>query len=149
MNATETAVRYFEVPERFLQVAFRKLSDDERDLLTHVSRWGSTGYPVTKLGKKWFWQYRSLEAPKVYRTKREAVGNFEAFHTWLIDLHAFASWRRACGKEVALRLAANAAIVQDELVAAIKAQVGSVETFEEAAEIVVEIMPEVEAALPL
>jgi hypothetical protein len=67
----------------------RGLTQDERDLLTHISMWGSAGYPVKKLGTKWTWSYRSINGPPVlFKTKREAVASFEAFHQVLIDAFA-------------------------------------------------------------
>ena len=65
----------------------RGISEDERALLTHISMWGSDGYPIRKLGRKWAWgPFRSVEGPPVlYRTKREAVASFEAFHRVLLD----------------------------------------------------------------
>ncbi len=60
---------------------------DERDLLTHVSRWGSDGYPVKRVGSRhWSWSYRdSINTPAVYKTKREAVASFEAYHSMILD----------------------------------------------------------------
>ncbi len=61
----------------------RGLSDDERALVTHVSRFGSDGYPVRKLTKSrcWVWgDFRSVKGPPTtFKTKREAVASFEAF----------------------------------------------------------------------
>ena len=62
------------------------ITDDERALLTHVTRWGSDGYPVRKSGRGWTWSYRSIQGPPVvFKTKREAVVSFEAFEDVLID----------------------------------------------------------------
>ncbi len=68
----------------------RGLSEDERALLTHVSRFGSDGYPVEKLGRGWSWgPWRSIKGPPcIYKTKREAVESFERFHDVLIDASA-------------------------------------------------------------
>ncbi len=65
----------------------RGITEDERALLTHVMRWGSDGYPVERIGRAWHWRdWRSVRgAPTVYRTKREAVAAFEAFHGILLD----------------------------------------------------------------
>jgi hypothetical protein len=65
----------------------RGLTEDERGLLTHISRWGSDGYPIHRLGRKWAWgPFRSVQGPPtVFKTKREAVASFEAFHTVLLD----------------------------------------------------------------
>jgi len=49
--------------------------------MTHVSMWGSDGYPVRKLGRGWTWgPWRSVKGPPtVFQTKRAAVASFEAF----------------------------------------------------------------------
>lgn len=65
------------------------LTDDEQALLTHVSLWGSGGYPVHKLGRGWSWSYRGIAGPPVaFKTKRAAVASFEAFEAILIDRKA-------------------------------------------------------------
>lgn len=58
------------------------LSDDEAALLYHVGRFGSDGYPVERVGRKWHWRdWLSVRgAPMTYRTKRSAT---EAFEGWL------------------------------------------------------------------
>lgn len=70
----------------------RGLSEDERALLTHLSRFGSDGYPVVKLISRrgWVWEdWRSVRgAPTVYKTKREAVAAFERFYAVLRDAAA-------------------------------------------------------------
>lgn len=54
---------------------------DEAALLYHVQRWGSAGYPVRKLGRGWIVDtWRSVKGPPVvYKTKRAAVAQFEAW----------------------------------------------------------------------
>lgn len=68
----------------------RGLTDDERDLLTHVSLWGSDGYPISKVGSRhWAWSFRSIEGPPVvFPTRRQAVESFERFHAILVDAKA-------------------------------------------------------------
>jgi len=67
----------------------RGLTDDERSLLTHVTMWGSDGYPIQKLRRGWTWSYRGIAGPPVvFKTKREAVASFEAFESILIDATA-------------------------------------------------------------
>ena len=67
----------------------RGLTDDERALLIHVTRWGSESYPITKGTHGWTWRYRTVHGPPtVFKTKREAVASFEAFHGVLIDAAA-------------------------------------------------------------
>lgn len=65
----------------------RGITEDERALIQHVSRWGSDGYPVRKSGRHWTWgPWRSVQGPPtVYATKREATAHFERFHSILLD----------------------------------------------------------------
>ena len=64
----------------------RELTLDERDLLQHIMRWGSDGYPVQKLGSRWIFSWRSIQTPTLYRTKREATEAFERYHEVLLYL---------------------------------------------------------------
>lgn len=69
----------------------RGITDDERALLTHLSRWGSDGYPIRKFRcKRWTWgPWRSVQGPPtVFQTRREAVASFEAFYEVLVDASA-------------------------------------------------------------
>ena len=63
----------------------RTLTEDERALMQHVTMWGSDGYPVRKLGRKWIWgEWRSVKGPPtVFRTKRAAVESFERYLDFL------------------------------------------------------------------
>lgn len=64
----------------------RGLTDDERALIAHISRWGSDGYPLERRLRGWSWSYRSINGPPVvFKTKREAIASFEAFHAILLD----------------------------------------------------------------
>jgi hypothetical protein len=66
----------------------RGISQNEKDLLGHISRWGSDGYPVRKVGNsKWIWfEFFGCEgAPTVYKTKRAAFTAFETYHQILLD----------------------------------------------------------------
>ena len=69
--------------------AGRGISEDERALLNHISRWGSDGYPVRKLGKgaHWVWgDFLSITGPPtVFKTKRAAVASLEAYLDVLRD----------------------------------------------------------------
>jgi hypothetical protein len=58
------------------------LTPAERALLTHVTMFGSDGYPVQRVGSSWQWvdAFGVGGAPTVYRTKRAAVA---AFELWL------------------------------------------------------------------
>ena len=67
-----------------------RLSEDEAFVLTRVSRFGSDGYPVHKLGNGWTWGpirgIRGLPCP--VKTKREAVRLFEMYLDGLRDVLA-------------------------------------------------------------
>ena len=68
----------------------RGITEDEAHLLLHVTRRGSAGYPIQKMGRKWYWMdWRSVKgAPTAYETKRAATAAFEAFLDILIDATA-------------------------------------------------------------
>jgi hypothetical protein len=68
----------------------RGITEDENDLVAHVMRWGSDGYPVHKLGRGWVWgPFRSVNGPPtMFKTKREATANFEMFLDVLRDAKA-------------------------------------------------------------
>lgn len=67
----------------------RGITEDEKDLLVHWSRFGSDGYPVKKIGRGWHWSYRAIKgSPTIFKTKREAVASFEAFIDVLIAAKA-------------------------------------------------------------
>lgn len=58
------------------------LNEDEKYVLHHVSRWGSDGYPVVRIGSHhWTWgPIRSIQGPPVvFKTKRAAVLSFEKY----------------------------------------------------------------------
>ena len=80
----------------------RPLDDNERQLLTHVMRFGADGYPVQKIGNRWHWQdaHGVPGAPTTWKTKREAVEAFERFVNTLMDRQARArdAERRALGE---------------------------------------------------
>ena len=68
----------------------RTLTADERTLMTHVSRFGSDGYPVRKLrAGRWIVDaFLTVKGPPtVFRTKREAVAAFERFFDVLLELN--------------------------------------------------------------
>jgi hypothetical protein len=73
----------------------RPLSEDERGLVKHIGMWGSQGYPVRKAGRQWTWRFCSLEAPALYKTKREATAAFETYMGVLYDCLRADSYRRA------------------------------------------------------
>ena len=89
MDATRT------MPERFIGLAVRAVTDDERRLVSHAMRWGSDGCPVHKTtGGRWIvGESHGIKGPPtVFRTKREAVATFERFLDLLIDLLAYEAW---------------------------------------------------------
>lgn len=66
----------------------RGISENEKELLAHISMWGSDGYPIQKVGNgKWIWNefFGVRGAPTVYKTKKAAVKAFEAFLDILRD----------------------------------------------------------------
>lgn len=65
----------------------RGLTEDERSLVDHVTRWGSDGYPIMRITRGWSWgDWRSVQGPPtVFPTKREAVESFERYHEILLD----------------------------------------------------------------
>jgi hypothetical protein len=67
------------------------LNEDEQAILNHWGRWGSDGYPVSRVGSHhWTWgPWRSIQGPPVvFPTKRAAVASFEAYIAILIDKKA-------------------------------------------------------------
>jgi hypothetical protein len=68
----------------------RTLTEDERAMMQHMMMWGSDGYPVAKRGRRWFVDdWRTVKGPNTsFRTKREAVAQFERQLDVLRDLHA-------------------------------------------------------------
>lgn len=64
-----------------------RLSEDEAFVMTHVSHFGSEGYPIHKSGSRWTWgPVRGIKGPPVlYGTKQEAVQAFEAYLDILRD----------------------------------------------------------------
>lgn len=69
----------------------RGISENEEKILNHVMMWGSSGYPVQKVGSHhWTWGpfFGVNGSPRVYPTKREAVASFESFLSILRDAKA-------------------------------------------------------------
>lgn len=85
----------------------RHLSDAERALLTHVSRWGSDGYPVVRLGRKWAIDTPATRIPTCFKTKREAVAAFERYLDVLIAARGVEAHRSALRDARARALAAG------------------------------------------
>lgn len=68
----------------------RGLTEDENTLLNRLSMWGSDAYPLAKVKTGWVWgPVGSIKGPPVvFKTRREAVASFEAFHQVLLDAKA-------------------------------------------------------------
>jgi len=67
------------------------LTEGEANILKHIIRWGSDGYPIQKLRKsRWLWteMYGIKGPPVVYKTKGEAVTAFERYLDILRDKKA-------------------------------------------------------------
>lgn len=79
----------------------REITEDEHALMNHVSMWGSDGYPICKAGRGWVWgPWRSVKGPPVvFKTKREATVNFEAFINMLADAKGEAARQRVTGAQ--------------------------------------------------
>lgn len=62
-------------------------TDNERRFHQHITRWGSDGYPIRKVGRGWIWEdWCGVKgAPVVYPTKREATQAIENFIDILCD----------------------------------------------------------------
>lgn len=83
------------VAEARAEIAARPLSEDERALLAHDSRWGSTGGVVCRMGRRWFWRFRSIEAPCLYPTKTAASAALDAYLEVLRRLVGLEAFLRA------------------------------------------------------
>jgi hypothetical protein len=67
------------------------LTESENRFLSHMSMWGSAGYPVRKVGTgRWIWdEFHGVKgAPVVYRTKRDCVDAIETYIGVLCDKSA-------------------------------------------------------------
>jgi hypothetical protein len=64
--------------------------EDQAALLQHISRYGSDGYPIHKvgLGCLWSWKFNSIGTPQIFRTRREAAASFERYYQMLLDRKA-------------------------------------------------------------
>jgi hypothetical protein len=63
------------------------LTNDEAGLIIHIERWGSDGYPISRLGRKWqIGSFRSWKGfPILFKTKTAAVKQFEAWHDLALE----------------------------------------------------------------
>lgn len=72
-------------------VTFSKLlTEGENMLLQHVTRYGSTGYPIGKVGRFWHWRdaFGVKGSPTPYKTKRAAHEAFQAWQQLMLDIKA-------------------------------------------------------------
>lgn len=64
------------------------LTEGENQFMQHMTRFGSSGYPVKKCGSR-HWAFEKAfgagGSPRVYPSKREAMGAVEAFMDILRD----------------------------------------------------------------
>ena len=62
-------------------------TEDEDFIVDHWSMWGLAGYPIAKRGSRWFVDgMRGIGAvPKAFRTKREAIAQWDAYIGVLIE----------------------------------------------------------------
>lgn len=74
-----------------------ELTDDETAALVHASRWGSDGYPVSKVGERWTYSFLGLEAGRVFKTKHEAEAAWEVRLAVLRIVKGEAARRRELG----------------------------------------------------
>jgi hypothetical protein len=67
-----------------------EMTENESFTITHWSRFGSDGYPIIKRGSRWWVDgIRGCGAcPAGFRTKREAVAQWERYINILIDKSA-------------------------------------------------------------
>ena len=68
--------------------AANNLTADEDYLLGHISRWGSDGYPVAKIGGRWTVAAVCGRKAEKHATKGKAVASFELFLSELRDRKA-------------------------------------------------------------
>jgi hypothetical protein len=61
-----------------------RLTADQRQALTHWSRFGSDGYPIVRCGRKWLVEHRAATRLPLYPTKAAAVRAWEILiATWI------------------------------------------------------------------
>ena len=70
------------------------LTEDERHALRHNSMWGSDGYPIMKLGKRWMVDSPLSAGLPLQQTKRAAVQAWETSIRILVDLSGLEAYHR-------------------------------------------------------
>ena len=72
-----------------------RLTEDEQAVLTHWTRFGSDGYPVSKLGAKWRLDSPLTSGVPLFKTKYAAVRAWEIIIAKLIRLKGLEAYERA------------------------------------------------------
>lgn len=73
----------------------QRLTVEEQQALRHNSMWGSDGYPVHKLGRKWTVDHQAACCFGLFTTKREAVSAWETMICKWIALSGLEACERA------------------------------------------------------
>lgn len=90
--------------------AARPISDNERQLMSHVTMFGSDSWPIRKLRAGiWVWGpfFGVNGPPTVFKTKREATASFSAFLDVLHEALAEEAFERAFADLVARNIASG------------------------------------------
>lgn len=80
----------------------QRLTETERQALTHWSRWGLEGYPIRKLRSGWTIDHPAAPGFPLMRTKREAVGRWETLIACWIDLSGFEAQERTLAERASV-----------------------------------------------
>ena len=69
------------------ELALLPLSEDEAALMCHITRWGSSGYPIQRVGRRWHWIdcLGVRGSPISYRTKKAATEAFEGWYALALE----------------------------------------------------------------
>ena len=94
-RAAHDEARFNRIVASHTNGTIRPVTEEEKRLLTHVSMFGSDGYPIQKLGGKWQIDHSAIHHPVLFKTKKEAVSAFEAFHDVLLEALAGAAYAKA------------------------------------------------------
>ena len=73
-----------------MSAVYPRMTEAQENFMRHIGRWGSSAYPVQKIGRNWQWiEFCSIPgAPTVYKTKHECVAAIENYVDFLHDLAA-------------------------------------------------------------
>ena len=66
---------------------YPSLSIAESSFMAHMARWGSAGYPVSRLNGRWFWtEFCAVRGiPSPFKTKRDAFAAIDRYLDILRD----------------------------------------------------------------